>query len=339
MAQSTTAAAAAVVRRAAAAAASDVWKPGKYAVVWTNLAEASTAQTRAQSPPSTLSQPQSSGTANSAVLPPKPLLIASPKSSSSEAHGVVLFVHGFIMLNSYYSTLIEHIASHGYIVVAPQCYTLSVSASCVDELRALSHVLDWLPDNLAAFLASSTPDLRKLVLAGHSRGGKVAHALALGLESTFQLKVSGLIGFDPVDGDKSCVPRVTESSFGFPFSTLLIGSGLGDKGRVPCAPAQTSHNAFFNACTSRVYRFIGEGAGHMDFLDTHIPKLPLINWLATHVCAPHRHHDRTPMRTFAAGVAVAYLRSIFDIGSTVLEDIVAKLDSVPDIKVTAQVKS
>eukprot|EP00898_Chlorokybus_atmophyticus_P000913 jgi/Chlat1/1822/Chrsp138S00113 len=330
------------IRRAAPDSASDVWKPGKYAVVRTELkaASACTTQRHTQpSPSSTLPQPQSSRAAEkSAVLPRKPLLIASP--ISSQPHGVVLFAHGFMMLNSYYSTLIEHIASHGYIVIAPQSnHTLS-SADCSEELEGLSRVLDWLPGNLAASVQSCTPDLRKLVLVGHSRGGKVAYALSLGLKCTFQLKVSDLIAFDPVDGDKNSIPRVTKASFGFPFPTLLIACGLGDKCVVQCAPAEMSHNAFFSACASQVYHFIGQDAGHMDFLNDKILDGSPMHRLATHVCPPYgRKHKRAPMRAFAAGVSVAYLRSLFDSRSTVFKDIVAEPESVPDIIVIVQVKN
>lgn len=52
------------------------------------------------------------------VPPPKPLLIALPEEEGQ--FPVLLFIHGYLLYNSFYSQLIQHIASHGFIVIAPQ---------------------------------------------------------------------------------------------------------------------------------------------------------------------------------------------------------------------------
>ncbi len=55
---------------------------------------------------------------NETHLPPKPLLIAVPKAKGK--YPVVQFQHGFTLQNHFYSQLLLHLASHGFIVVAPQ---------------------------------------------------------------------------------------------------------------------------------------------------------------------------------------------------------------------------
>ena len=50
--------------------------------------------------------------------PPKPLLVAYPADAGE--FPVLFFLHGYLLYNSFYSDLIRHIASHGFIVVAPQ---------------------------------------------------------------------------------------------------------------------------------------------------------------------------------------------------------------------------
>ncbi len=55
---------------------------------------------------------------NETDLPPKPLLIAVPKAKGK--YPVVQFQHGFTLQNHFYSQLLLHLASHGFIVVAPQ---------------------------------------------------------------------------------------------------------------------------------------------------------------------------------------------------------------------------
>lgn len=57
---------------------------------------------------------------NDALLPPKEVLIVSPTDAG--IYPVLLFIHGFFLQNHYYTQLIRHISSHGFIVVAPQVY-------------------------------------------------------------------------------------------------------------------------------------------------------------------------------------------------------------------------
>uniref|UniRef100_A0A7C8ZW80 Uncharacterized protein n=1 Tax=Opuntia streptacantha TaxID=393608 RepID=A0A7C8ZW80_OPUST len=54
--------------------------------------------------------------------PPLPLLLVSPNTTG--LFPVILFVHGMLLQNSDYSDLFKHIASHGYVIVAPQKKTL-----------------------------------------------------------------------------------------------------------------------------------------------------------------------------------------------------------------------
>jgi hypothetical protein len=52
--------------------------------------------------------------------PPKPLLLAFPNQSGD--YPIVLCFHGFMIPNSSYTQILHHIASHGYITIAPQVY-------------------------------------------------------------------------------------------------------------------------------------------------------------------------------------------------------------------------
>jgi chlorophyllase len=63
---------------------------------------------------------------NLPVPPPQPLLIAMP--SEAGEFPLLVFVHGYLLSNSFYSQLIQHIASHGFIVIAPKA-SLSLSLS------------------------------------------------------------------------------------------------------------------------------------------------------------------------------------------------------------------
>lgn len=55
---------------------------------------------------------------------PKPLLVFAPTVRGT--YTVILFCHGFCVRNSFYSSLLAHITSHGFIVVAPQLVYLYI---------------------------------------------------------------------------------------------------------------------------------------------------------------------------------------------------------------------
>jgi hypothetical protein len=50
-------------------------------------------------------------------LPPKPLLVAAPQEAGDYPR--MLFLHGYLTTNTY-SQLLQHVASHGFVVVGPQ---------------------------------------------------------------------------------------------------------------------------------------------------------------------------------------------------------------------------
>jgi hypothetical protein len=66
-----------------------------------------------------LAQVQEAKTSRS---PPKPLLVAAPCDAGE--YPVVVFLHGYLANNYFYSQLLQHVASHGFIVVGPQVLTL-----------------------------------------------------------------------------------------------------------------------------------------------------------------------------------------------------------------------
>lgn len=61
----------------------------------------------------------------SSLPPPKPLIIVTPTEKGT--YNVILFLHGTSLSNKSYSKIFDHIASHGFIVVAPQVCMLNIS--------------------------------------------------------------------------------------------------------------------------------------------------------------------------------------------------------------------
>lgn len=119
-----------------------------------------------------------------------------------------------------------------------------------EDIAAAAKVADWLPDGLPSVLPKGVePELSKLALAGHSRGGHTAFSLALGHAKT-QLTFSALIGLDPVAGtgkSSQLQPKILTyepSSFDMAMPVLVIGTGLGEEKNIffpPCAPKDVNH--------------------------------------------------------------------------------------------------
>lgn len=195
------------------------------------------------------------------------------------------------------------------------------------EIEDFAAVVNWLPGNLYAVLTAAvsplvvTPDLEKLVLAGHSRGGKVAFALALGLVSNISLKFSGLVALDPVDGvtestKPAIVGKTCHQCRSLQFPTLIEGAGYG--GREPligpaCAPVCCNHQAFYECLSApKVYHVVASDFGHLDFLDDSLP------W-TSFVCKSG--NDKAPLRKFTGGLFVAFLLSALSDTSEQLDQI------------------
>lgn len=248
--------------------------------------------------------------------PPKPVLIVTPTTSGQ--YPVILFLHGFLLQNGFYSQLLEHISSHGFIVVAPQLYEPNIFTvpSGPEEIESAARVTDWLSNGLQPQLPENVQaNLLKLALAGHSRGGQAAFALALGHANT-SLKFSVLLGIDPVAGTEHVklepyiltnVPR----SFNISIPVTVIGTGLGPKKELlkpfPSAPEGFNHVQYFNECKPPCAHFVTKDYGHLDMLNDNLSDTfaaPMRNLLCVNGEGP-----RDPMRKSVGGIVVAILKA------------------------------
>ncbi|KAI5441614.1 chlorophyllase-1 [Lathyrus oleraceus] len=212
---------------------------------------------------------------------PKPLLVFAPTVEGT--YPVILFCHGYAISNSYYSKLLGHITSHGFIVVAPQLFTLNMPMLGVCEVKFAGKVANWIAKGLQPKINENIQQnvkakLDTLVLAGHSKGGKTVFALALDNAKT-NPKFSALIGIDPVAGPSKC--KITRSlphiltgqaqSFNLNIPVMVIGTGLGPEpsncSPKACAPEGVNHEEFFKESKPPCAHFVAKDYGHMDMLD------------------------------------------------------------------------
>lgn len=220
---------------------------------------------------------------------------------------VVVFQHGFTLDNAYYDTILTRLASHGFVVVAPQMYDSGpFSAPSSDkEAKKAKKFYGWLEQNLASQL-SVTPSFGHVGLAGHSRGGKV----------TWQVLENGYSGarsvanVDPVDGSGGAGggggggSMVTDGGLNASVPSLIIGTGLGPETKLgmACAPKGRNHVQFFEGAPSPSNHVVVTKYGHMDVLDKQ-------NSCGFTCSACVEGPDDDKMRTTTAAMLTAFFRA------------------------------
>ncbi|GAA0178264.1 hypothetical protein LIER_29817 [Lithospermum erythrorhizon] len=239
------------------------------------------------------------------------LMISIQDQNVGSIFPVLLFFHGFLVENAWYTQLLEHVSSHVYIIVAPQ------------EVNQAAFISEWLikgglssepkmPKNVQA-------DLTKVAVSGHSRGGKTAFALALGCQEAeappaSSLKFSAVLGIDPVAGsspsnrtDPKILKYIPRS---FDLSTMpiaVIGTGLGNQKKgitPPLAPNGVNHAEFWNESKPPCYYFLAKEYGHCDMFNEDGPP-----WFVIHKICQTGSGPRDLMRRSLGGIVVAFLEA------------------------------
>lgn len=203
-------------------------------------------------------------------------------------------------------------------------------------MDSAAEAANWIDENLQSVLPDDvSPDLENVALAGHSKGGKAAFALALGHANT-SLKFKALIGLDPVAGRDNAdrlEPKILNyipKNFNISLPIALIGTGLGDDGCCGCfppaAPWGCNHPFFFNECKPPTCYFVAKDFGHMDMLDDWLAKLS-----GMFVCKTGKG-SYADMRRACGGIFVAFLKTYLFNDPEDLTAIIDSPNSVAPIK-------
>ena len=185
---------------------------------------------------------------------------------------LVQFQHGFSSSVDSYQFMLTRLASHGFVVFAPQMYEGGNPADAPgipDEVAAAVAVSDWLKAKVASLLGTGV-NTAAFGLAGHSRGGQVAWRML----AEAGVRATALSGVDPVDGNappfsSDTGPLITANPLRFGFAVQVQGTGLGRQGEAfACAPAVRNYEKFIAAGQDRVYGVVATEHGHADMTDT-----------------------------------------------------------------------
>ena len=156
------------------------------------------------------------------------------------------------------------------------------------------------------------PDLERMMISGHSRGGKVAYAMALGLlqsKSYDPHKYVGLFALDPVDGGPggpTDPPIVIRKDVALAFPVFILGTEYGSEDLfVPltaCAPACCNYSAYAKVTHAPVvYHLMALKFGHLDVLDDSI-------YWSSLVCKSGK--EKEPLRKVSGALLLAFFESI-----------------------------
>ncbi|MCD7451501.1 hypothetical protein HAX54_012284 [Datura stramonium] len=184
-----------------------------------------------------------------------------------------------------------------------------------DEVKKAAKVTEWLSKGLSSVLPEKVqPDLLKLAISGHSRGGKIAFSLALGYGNSTPtpLKFQALIGIDPVAGNSpTCrlAPKILQyipRSFDQSIPVAVIGAGLSNQRAhgifPPFAPNGVNHSEFFNESKPPCYYFLAKDYGHTDMLNDNMAALASL-------VSKSGKGSKELLRKAIGGIVVAFLEA------------------------------
>ncbi len=202
------------------------------------------------------------------------VFVTAPTNSAPGRAGpfpVAVISNGFQITASQYLSIATRLARWGYVVLRWDTTTEGGFPPRSIAHRVLGNMTRALPETVAAMGAlGAMMDTRKVIFAGHSRGGKIS-ALAVGGNAN----ALAFVGFDPVDAAPPGTavgpdyPSGAAALASFTGATVSIGAALGGTSMIgmPCAPTASNYQTFFTMARAPAFETTIAQAGHGQFLD------------------------------------------------------------------------
>lgn len=174
--------------------------------------------------------------------------------STGAPYAMIAFGHGFLAQNTYYNSYFEHLASRGYIVIAPQFVDTQHGQLALDLLACLQ----WLrgEQSAAGGFLRGIIDTSAAGVSGHSMGGG-ASLLAASYDSRIRIAAP----ITPAETSPSAVSAMPNI-----IGAVCLISGASD-GITP--PAQ-NQQPMYNAASAFKSLPLLAGANHTRFMDNPI---------------------------------------------------------------------
>jgi len=182
---------------------------------------------------------------------------------SAQRCPLVVLSAGFLLDGSSYRSYAQDLASWGYVAVL---YDIS---EIMDDAQTVSAISSMINTCLADPQIAPCVDVNCILLAGHSRGGKLSV-----LTAARDSRIKGLALFDPVNNTE-----MTPNGPGYPSAllplrqmtqpprnmpVLIVGASLNKD----VIPEDANYRRFDDACAGPSW-LVELRAGHLQFLDKH----------------------------------------------------------------------
>lgn len=204
-----------------------------------------------------------------------PLFVTVPMVSSPSDQApagpfpVCVLLNGFQARASYYAPLARRLASWGYVVLQYNAPALTIIPDAA-EMPFVGEALKWLKaassGDAAQPALQGRADLNRLVVAGHSRGGKLA-ALHYSSGSVAGLPIRSAFLIDPVDNT-----AYTPESADYPSASKALRAagrriGMAAAGLVSSSNPEGSNWKLFEAAAAPgSWLLLLKRAGHTTFM-------------------------------------------------------------------------
>ncbi len=207
---------------------------------------------------------------------------------------LIIFQHGISTSAWSYDTVLHHLASHGFVVVAPilgdWALSLLINTPAQADADLLTDLIARLPDTVPG-RDNVFIDHSRMGLAGHSRGAKIVWLVANDFPDN--LRAVGII--EPVDSTTLPLGNA-DSAFDeteFDVPTVVVGAGFqGD-----CYFGQFTR--FFEMAPSPAWQIELHDVAHLDIIDD-------ADVLASELCVSD---SQSPdLKKFMAGMLVTLFR-------------------------------
>ncbi|TNE46624.1 MAG: hypothetical protein EP343_23770 [Deltaproteobacteria bacterium] len=194
---------------------------------------------------------------------------AAGQGTRQAPYPLAIISNGFQLNATQYKSYATALAKWGYVVVRWDTNQESVLSYIKHDVlgKILASLIDWADlENKGTGALKGLIDTSKVVMIGHSRGGK-AGALAAQADA----RVVAYFGIDPVDSNPpftSGGPSAVKGMANTKAAIAVVGADKSAGGLQPCAPTADNYEKFYNASSSPAWEILLKDVGHMQFLDS-----------------------------------------------------------------------
>lgn len=179
----------------------------------------------------------------------------------------VLFFNGFQSRYSWYSYLLDAVASWGFITVQYQIPALSLMSVEAELETYYDPMMSWIEqgglDDVLGPVSNIKVDLNSIYSAGHSRGGKVASLVftendEATIRAAFLIDPVDSSGFAPISPEN---PSAVVSLAASDKKIAVVGAGI----QSSCNPVEGNFEKFYDAGKKGSWKLVMNETSHSQF--------------------------------------------------------------------------